>query len=123
MNLRILVPLIAVILFPSCGPDWGDCQTCKPGEESAESVDGNEQIPVSVNVTVIVDQDQSQTQTQVEAAPPAPPPPAVDAGTPGKTCRRECSCLKKAWKCGKNHKHGNSCKSVKKCVKEVVRCS
>lgn len=98
---------LVMIFVASCGGEWADCPTCKPGEESAESVDGGAQIPVVVNVTVNVNVDQTQNQGQGQQqgqgqgqtntntntntnttnnplAVDAGTPPVVDAGTPPK---------------------------------------
>ena len=126
MKLKALLISVALLL-PACGPDWGDCLSCRPGEDSAEASDG-QQIPEDTNVTVIVNvnvnQDQNQTQTQTQSQPPAPAP-VVDAGTPdaGQTCRRVCTCVSRNYTCGKHHKHNHSCKKQDKCLKEVVKCS
>jgi len=125
---------IAALLLTACGPDWADCSTCKPGESSAESVDGGEQIPVVVNVTVNVDQTQNQGQQQgqgqVQTTPDAGTPPKVDAGTPPKTCRQVCACTETRYVCkdGKDTKDKHDCKcgvkkTYSKCVKEVTQCS
>ena len=126
MNLKLLVPLLAVFSF-SCGPDWGDCRTCKPGDATAESVDGTETVPEDTTVVVVVtvnneqNQSQSQTQTTTEVNPPVDPP-KTDAGSPP-TCRKVCTCAKREYDCGKKHKHTRSCKHHDKCQKEVTKCS
>lgn len=143
MNLKYA--LVALFLT-ACGPDWGDCKTCRPGEESAESVDGNEQIPVVVNVTVNVDQTQTQgqqqgqgqTQTQqppVTSTPDAGPTPKPDAGTPDAgtppVCRKVCTCTEIRYVCngtGKDTNKKSDCKcgvkkTYTKCVKEETKCS
>lgn len=124
----------------ACGPDWGDCKSCIPGEASVEAVDTEEQIPVDVNVTVIVDVDQYQAQAQTQTQSQSQTQDAgVDAGKPdsgtpdagkpdGGTCRKVCVCMAKVWKCdgkyySKKQKHCKSCKQVDKCLKEEVKCN
>lgn len=119
---------IAALLLASCGPDWNDCTTCRPGEPSAESVDGGEQIPVVVNVTVNVDQTQTQTQTTNNVGDITNNP--GDGGTPPKkNCRKVCTkCVERqhcdrGWH-GTDHKgRCNPKPKFKKCVKEAVQCS
>lgn len=142
MNLKYA--LVALFLTTACGPDWGDCKTCRPGEESAESVDGSEQIPVEVNVTVNVDVDQTQTQgqqqgqgqgqTQTQQPPASPPdagtPPKPDAGPPP-VCRKVCVKTETRYVCKQTNKdtsNKNDCrcgikKTYTKCVKEETKCS
>lgn len=132
-----------------CGAEWAVCESCKPGEEAAQSSDGG-QIPIVVNIDVNVDVDVNQTQNQsqnqggcttcppvsvVDAGTPdaglrdAGTPPVVDAGCP-QTCRQVCT--KWEWKqhCDRGW-HRSSCRhhnchpkpKIKVCVKEVTQCS
>lgn len=128
------LPLIAVLLFPlACGPDWGDCQTCKPGEDHATSVDGSQQIPEDPEIVVIVNVNVNTTTTTTTTTttvnPPTPPPVIVittpDAGTPPKTpvCRNVCVCAERRYTCNKHHSHSKSCSHQDKCVKEAKKCS
>lgn len=99
MNIKNFV--VSAVLLVACGPDWGECHTCTPGEDSAEPVAGSgDKIPEDKDVTVIVnvnvnqtqnqDQNQNQTNTQTNTnnSTPAPPPTIVvvnstpDAGNP-----------------------------------------
>lgn len=61
--------LFVVTALMACGPNFeggmpDDCMTCRNNEDSAESVDGGQQIPVVVNVVVVVNQTQNQQQNQ-----------------------------------------------------------
>lgn len=77
--MRKIFGVLIVGLASACGPDWGDCQSCVKGEDSAESVDGSEQIPV-INVVVNVDQTQSQNQSQSQSQTT---PPTATGGVSG----------------------------------------
>lgn len=139
MTYKICAILAALVFCTTaCGPDWNDCPTCRPGEDSAESVDGNEQVPVVVNVDVDVNvnqtqgQGQGQTQTQTTTTTT---PPATDGGTstppkdPPKTCRKVCTCYEYRQHCDRGWHHSSHkgyCHpkpKIKKCVKEVTQCS
>lgn len=123
------LPLCFVGLFAvSCGPDWGDCDTCKPGEDSVESVGGDKQVPVSVNVQVDVevvnDTDVNVSdQTDVTiTAPPAQPPIVVPQ--PPK-CRSVCDRYRFVRHCDNGRHLGNckkNCWGKRKCVKETRQC-
>ena len=117
-------------LAVSCGPDWGDCDTCKPGEDSVESVGGNKQVPVSVNVEVDVnvvndtDVNVDDDTTVILTTPPAKePPPFVPPKTP--TCRSVCDKYRFVRHCD-NGRHLGNCKKncwvKRKCVKETRQC-
>jgi hypothetical protein len=122
--LRNIMPFkfcaIVLLILSACGPDWVDCNTCKPGEPSAESVDGGQQIPVVVNVDVDVTVTNNTNTTTVNQ-------PGPDAGT--RICRTVCTCYEERQHCDRGW-HGTSHKGrcnpkpkFKKCVKEVVQCS
>lgn len=57
--------VVGFLVLAGCGPDWGDCSTCKAGEQSAVSVDGGSVIPVvfidivnnNNNVVIVYDVD------------------------------------------------------------------
>lgn len=148
--IKLLTMLCFAVAVSGCGPEWAECETCKPGEASATSADGG-QIPVVVNVTVNVDQNQSQNQGQGQvqtntntttnppaATPDAGQPPKVDAGTPKPACdagqpvcRQVCTCTETRYVCKNSHKdtankHECSCgveRTYSKCTHEVTQCS
>lgn len=140
--------IAAVVLLAACTPEWSDCKTCEVNEESATSIDGTEQIPVTVIVNVDVDQNQTQgqgqqqgqgqTQTQTQPGSDGGTVTKTDAGTPpdagqpcdaGVTCRKVCVKTEKRYYCkdGKVYTDSKSCKCgvskvVNQCVKEETQC-
>ena len=80
--ISFFVTLVAILLLQSCSAEWAVCETCEPGEESAETDDGR-MIPVVVIVNVNVNQSQNNmnmnmnTYSYVDAGTTS----AVDAGT------------------------------------------
>lgn len=139
--------MAATMILTSCGAEWAACETCKLGEEAAQSADGG-QIPVVVNVdvdvNVNVEQTQSQSQDQSGSGCNTCPqdaglPPVVDAGTPSKpdagcppVCRKVCVKTETWYVCknGKITNHKSDCdhcngvkKTFKKCIKEATQCS
>lgn len=120
----------------ACGPDWGECRSCAPGESSAESVGGDDEIPVVVivNVDVDVDNEQTQTQTQTQGQGQTTPPPVITNPPPPPECetqcRKVCTDWKWVWKCDNGNHYGRKddcprnrhCWKVKKCKAEALQC-
>jgi hypothetical protein len=125
---------IASLLFllVGCGPSWGDCESCKPSEDSAESVDGSAQVPVDVNVVVVVNDNSQHYYTDNVTSQ------SSDAGVSNNTtdggsnldggivCRNMCVCMKKV-KCDRgwhNTDKKGRCRDgfYNKCLKEEKKC-
>jgi hypothetical protein len=121
-----IMSFVAASLMLGCGPDWNDCSTCKPGEDSVESSDGGTLIPVSVNVQV--DVDVSNTNEIDVSLPPVVVPPVVLPPTtppvvPG--CQTRHVCAKYRWHCDNGLHKGNckrNCSWKRRCVREVPQC-
>lgn len=138
---KIVCLMVVALALAGCGAEWAVCETCRPGEQSAQSADGG-QIPIVVQVNVDVDVNQSQNQGQSQsqsqggtcttcpASTPDAGKPVVDAGTPPKpdagcppVCRQVCVETKQVYTCGHHHHHCGSCSHHTVCVKEVTQCS
>jgi hypothetical protein len=135
--------LVGLVFFSDCGPSWSDCSTCQPGEESAESNNG-EQIPIVVNVAVEQNQHQYQSNvnvniaenTNVNTANYAENTTTADAGIPDTnvhdagsqmTCRKVCVKYEEQKKCDQGWHNtdtkGRCSSSGNKCLEESVQCS
>lgn len=116
------------LLLTACGPDWNECTTCKPDEPSAESVDGNEQIPVVVNVDVVVTVNNTNVlvTNSFGGTTNTFGSTTVSPGGPALTCRTVCTRYIERLQCDQGwhgtDTKGRCTKKVKKCVEEMFQC-